>query len=37
MKGYSAKPLDEILPGFRQFLDSIRMREESARAFGVIK
>jgi hypothetical protein len=37
MKGHSDKPLEEILPGFRQFLDGIRLKEENARAFGAIK
>jgi hypothetical protein len=37
MKGYLAKPPDEILLGFRQFLDGIRMKEEDARTFGAIK
>jgi hypothetical protein len=33
MKGYPVKPLEEALPGFRQFLICIRMYKENVKAF----
>ena len=37
MKDRPVKPLEEVLPGFRQFLGSVRMREENVQAFGAKK
>jgi len=34
MKGHPVKPLEEAMPEFKQFLGSIRLREENEKAMA---